>query len=85
MDYVICRTFMLETDTFNQKYWRTEDYQIKWRPILYGLDYCFMSKYNRDMMHVYFNKEGVPAAHGSLTKFYFTVSLKTNDGWKHRF
>ncbi len=85
MDYVICRTFMLETDTFNQKYWRTEDYQIKWRPILYDLDYCFMSKYNRDMMHVYFNKEGVPAAHGSLTKFYFTVSLKTNDGWKHRF
>ncbi|MBQ5991371.1 MAG: lamin tail domain-containing protein [Clostridia bacterium] len=85
MDYVICRTFMLETDTFNQKYWRTVDYKIKWRPILYDLDYCFMSKYDRDMMHVYFNKEGVAAAHGSLTKFYFTVSLKTNEEWKHRF
>ena len=85
MDYVICRTFMLETDTFNQKYWRTDDYKIKWRPILYDLDYCFMSKYDRDMMHVYFNKEGVPAAHGSLTKFYFTVSLRTNEEWTHRF
>ena len=85
MDYVICRTFMLETDTFNQKYWRTVDYKIKWRPILYDLDYCFMSKYDRDMMHVYFNKDGVAAAHGSLTKFYFTVSLKTNEEWKHRF
>ena len=58
IDYVICRTFMLETDTFNQKYWRTTDYKIKWRPILYDLDYCFMSGATRDIMHLYFKKEG---------------------------
>ena len=85
IDYIICRTFMLETDTFNQKYWRTEDYQIKWRPILYDLDYCFMSKYDRDMMHLYFKKEGQPAAHGSLTYFWFTVSLRTNAEWSRKF
>lgn len=85
IDYIICRTFMLETDTFNQKYWRTEDYQIKWRPILYDLDYCFMSGYNRDMMHLYFKKEGQAAAHGSLTYFWFTVSLRTNAEWSQKF
>ena len=85
IDYVICRTFMLETDTFNQKYWRTTDYRIRWRPILYDLDYCFMSGVNRDIMHIYFNKGGTPAAHGSLTYFYFTVALKTNATFRQKF
>ena len=85
IDYVICRTFMLETDSFNQKYWRTTDYKIKWRPILYDLDYCFMSGADRDIMHLYFKKEGQPAAHGSLTHFYFTVALKTSPIWRQKF
>lgn len=85
IDYVICRTFMLETDTFNQKYWRTTDFKIKWRPILYDLDYCFMSGVNRDIMHVYFNKSGTPAAHGSLTYFYITVALKTNADFRRKY
>ena len=85
IDYVICRTFMLETDTFNQKYWRTTDYKIKWRPILYDLDYCFMSGVNRDIMHLYFKKEGQAAAHGSLTYFYFTVALNRNAQFRKKF
>lgn len=85
IDYVICRTFMLETDTFNQKYWRTTDYKLKWRPILYDLDYCFMSGANRDIMHLYFNKAGQASAHGSLTYFYFTVALKTNETFRKKF
>ena len=85
IDYVICRTFMLETDTFNQKYWRTTDYKIKWRPILYDLDFCFMSGVNRDIMHLYFNKKGTPSANGSLTYFYITVALKTNATFRQKF
>ena len=85
IDYVICRTFMLETDTFNQKYWRTTDYKIKWRPILYDLDYCFMSGATRDIMHLYFKKEGQAAAHGSLTYFYFTVALRRNAQFSRKF
>lgn len=85
IDYVICRTFMLETDTFNQKYWRTTDYKIKWRPILYDLDFCFMSGVNRDIMHLYFNKGGTPSANGSLTYFYITVALKTNPTFCQKF
>ncbi len=85
IDYVICRTFMLETDTFNQKYWRTTDFKIKWRPILYDLDYCFMSGVNRDIMHLYFNKSGTPSANGSLTYFYITVALKTNATFRQKY
>ena len=44
-----------------------------------------MSKYDRDMMHLYFKKEGQPAAHGSLTYFWFTVSLRTNAEWSRKF
>ena len=86
IDYVICRQFFVETDSFNQKYWRTNDYKIRWRPILYDLDYCFFSSgADRNMAHLYFNKEGTPSHNGSLTHFYFTVALRTNPGWRQRF
>ena len=86
IDYVICRQFMVETDSFNQKYWRTTDYRIRWRPILYDLDYCFFSSgANRNVAHLYFNKEGTPSKNGSMTYFYFSVALRTNPGWRQRF
>ena len=86
IDYVICRQFMVETDSFNQKYWRTTDYRIRWRPILYDLDYCFFSSgAERNMAHLYFNKEGTPSNNGSITHFYFTVALRTNAGWRQKF
>ncbi len=84
MDYVICRQFLLDTDSFNQKYWRTTDYKIRWRPILYDLDYI-LGNANGSIAHRYFNSEGTPSANGSLTYFHFTVALRTNPGWKQRF
>ncbi len=86
IDYVICRQFFVETDSFNQKYWRTNDYKLRWRPILYDLDYCFFSSgADRNMAHLYFNKDGTPSHNGSLTYFYFTVALRTNPGWRQKF
>ena len=85
IDYVICRQFLLDTDTFNQKYWRTVDYGIRWRPILYDLDLVFDSGPTRNVAHLYFNKEGTPAAHGSITYFHFSVALKTNAAWRQKF
>ena len=85
MDYVICRQFLIDCDCFNQKYWRTVDYGIRWRPILYDLDLVFDSGPSRNIAYLYFNKDGTPAAHGSITYFYFSVALKTNPGWRQRF
>ena len=85
IDYIICRQFLLDTDTFNQKYWRTVDYGIRWRPILYDLDLIFDSAASRNIAYLYFNKSGTAAAHGSITYFYFSVALKTNAEWRQRF
>ena len=85
IDYVICRQLFIDTDCFNQKYWRTTDYRIKWRPILYDLDLAMSSGENRNVAYLYFNKGGTPSNNGSLTYFYFTVALKTNPGWRQKF
>lgn len=85
IDYVICRQLFIDTDCFNQKYWRTTDYRIKWRPILYDLDLSFSSSENRNVAYLYFNKAGTPSNNGSLTYFYFTVALKTNAEWRQKF
>ena len=86
MDYVIVRTFIRDGDMFNQKYWRTEDYGIRWRPILYDLDMSLDSKSrNGNMMHNYFDYSGTPSNNGSLTYFYMSCALKTNPDWCDRF
>ena len=33
-DYLIAQTYFNNGDMFNQKYWRSQDYKVKWRPIL---------------------------------------------------
>lgn len=40
-DYFIAQTYFINSDMFNQKYWRSHDYAVKWRPIFYDLDWCF--------------------------------------------
>ena len=85
IDYVICRQYIDDIDSFNQKYWRTTDYSIRWRPILYDLDFCLRGSVTGNMSHRYFNIEGTPSHNGTLTYFYFTVALRTNKGWRERF
>lgn len=86
MDYVIARTFLRDGDMFNQKYWRTTDYKIRWRPILYDMDMALdWNSRNGNMMHNYFDLSGTPSANGSLTYFYLSCALKTNAGWRERF
>ncbi len=85
IDYVICRQVFCDTDCFNQKYWRTTDYRIRWRPLLYDLDLILSSSASRNIGYLYFNKAGTPSHNGSLTYFYFTVALRTNPGWRQKF
>lgn len=85
IDYVICRQVFCDTDCFNQKYWRTTDYRIRWRPILYDLDLILSSSATRNVAYLYFNKGGTPSNNGSLTYFYFSCALKTNAAWRQKF
>ncbi len=80
-DYFIAETYMCNSDMFNQKYWRTTDYTVKWRPIFYDLDFAFKS-YTRDIVGHFFSADGVPSADGSLTYFEIYIGLRKNAAWR---
>ena len=80
-DYFIAQTYICNSDMFNQKYWRTTDYAVKWRPVFYDLDFAFKTS-QRDMIGQYFNAEGVPSADSSLTYFEIYIGLKKNAAWR---
>lgn len=81
-DYLIAQSYFANGDMFNQKYWRTEDYSIKWRPIYYDLDLAFSaSNPTRNILPNYFNPEGIPSKDGSVTNMDLYVGLRKNAGW----
>lgn len=80
-DYFITETYVCNSDMFNQKYWRTTDYAVKWRPVFFDLDFAFKTA-ARDMIGQYFNVNGVPSADKSLTYFEIYIGLKKNAAWR---
>ena len=85
-DYIIAQSYFANGDMFNQKYWRTEDYTIKWRPIYYDLDLALSaSSPTRNILPNYFNPEGIPSQDGSLTNMDLYVGLRKNAGWCEAF
>lgn len=85
IDYLCARSFIGDSDMFNQKYWRTRDYSVKWRPLLYDMDLALHSSVTRDVLHKYFTYEGVPSADGSLTNMDIWVGLYKNKQWRQKF
>lgn len=86
IDYLIAQTFFANGDMFNQKYWCSKDYSIKWRPVFYDLDLAFGSNnVERNILPSYFKAEGVPSADGSLTNMDIYVGLRKNAGWCDQF
>ncbi len=81
-DYFIAETYMCNSDMFNQKYWRTTDYSLKWRPVFFDLDFAFVTA-TRDIIGQYFNAKGVPSLDGSLTYFEIYIGLKKNEAWRN--
>ncbi|MEN6635979.1 MAG: lamin tail domain-containing protein [Clostridiaceae bacterium] len=80
-DYFIAQTYICNSDMFNQKYWRTTDYKLKWRPVFFDLDFAYKTA-ARDMIGQYFNVNGVPSADKSLTYFEIYIGLKKNAAWR---
>jgi len=86
MDYLIAQTYFSNGDMFNQKYWRTTDYTIKWRPIYYDLDLALgAASPTRNVLPNYFNPEGIPSRDGSITNMDIYVGLRKNPGWCEKF
>lgn len=86
MDYLCCRTYFFDGDMFNQKYWRARDYSVKWRAILYDSDFAMHgNNINTNLLSLYFNPNGVAAAHGSLTNMDLYCAVNQNAGWREQF
>lgn len=84
MDYLIARQYLTDADMFNQKYWRTTDYAVRWRAIFYDSDFALTSAMG-DVLHCYFDPKGVPSANGSLSQMDLFCGLESNEKWRHDF
>lgn len=84
MDYLIARQYLPDADMFNQKYWRTTDYTVRWRAIYFDSDFAITSPIG-DVLHCYFDVKGVPSANGSLSQMDLFCGLVSNEKWKHDF
>lgn len=90
IDYLVFRSYIADTDMINQAYWRSQDYAVKWRPILFDLDYGlygneYQQSYEKDILSKYFSETGIPSADKSKTFFEIYIGLKKNAGWRRRF
>lgn len=82
IDYLIAQTYFANGDMFNQKYWRSQDYTVRWRPVYYDLDLALSSSSpTRNILPNYFNAEGIPSQDGSLTNMDLYVGLRKNPDW----
>ena len=83
-DYLIAREYFPDADMFNQKYWRTTDYKVRWRAIFYDSDFALSSE-RGDVLGHYFNVVGVPSADGSLSQMDLYCGLRSNEEWSDYF
>ena len=83
-DYLIGRDYFRDADMFNQKYWRTTDYAVRWRAIFYDSDFALASQMY-GVLHAYFDVTGIPSANGSRSNTDIYCGLKSNENWRHHF
>lgn len=86
IDYLIAQTYFANGDMFNQKYWGTSDYAVKWRPVYFDLDYALREcNPTRNLLPSYFTYEGIPSQDGSLTNMDVFYGLNKNAEWRDKF
>lgn len=86
MDYLIAQTYFSNWDMFNQKYWRSQDYTVKWRPVFFDLDLGLSSfSAHSNLLPSYFKPEGVPSKDGSITNMDLFVGFRKNAAWCDKF
>lgn len=89
-DYLVFRSYIADSDLINQTYWRSQDYAIKWRPLLFDTDYGlygneYQQEYKKDILARYFYENGVSSADGTKTNMDLFVGLKQNAAWRRAF
>lgn len=86
IDYLIAQTYFANSDMFNQKYWRSTDGKVKWRPVYFDLDFSLRgTDPSRSILSSYFTYEGVPSQDLTLTNMDIFYGLKKNASWRDKF
>lgn len=91
-DYLIAQTYFANSDSYNQKYARTTDNKMKWRPILYDLDWAYMGNNpKRSILGAFFNASGLAVGvvgsdgeqnHVETSLFF---AFYKNEQWREQF
>ena len=87
IDYLVCSTYLCNSDMANQKYWHTKDNAIRWRAIFYDFDLAMGPKggsAKRSIISNFFNKDGTATA-TSRVYTHIPVALVKNPEWRARF
>lgn len=85
-DYLIARSYFYDGDMFNQKYWRTTDYAVRWRAVFYDSDFMMGSgSPNGSVLSSYFRVTGVPSANGTLSNMDLYCALNSSPEWREAF
>jgi hypothetical protein len=89
-DYLVTQIYFGNSDIVNQRFWRARDYSVKWRLLLFDLDYslCFSDEYV-NVFSRYFTEHafiGGTDINGERTReMYIFCGLKKNEGWRDKF
>ena len=87
IDYLVCSTYLCNSDMANQKYWHTRDNAVRWRAIFYDFDLAMGydgGSPKRSILRNFFTKSGTPTATDTLYT-YIPAALVKNRGWRDRF
>ena len=87
IDYLVCSTYLCNSDMANQKYWHTTDNTIRWRAIFYDFDYAMgynSGSVKRNIIGSFFRKDGTPTATSRIYT-HIAYALVHNPGWRERF
>ena len=87
IDYLVCSTYLCNSDMANQKYWHTKDGTVRWRAIFYDFDYAMgynSGSVKRNIIGNFFSKDGTATA-TSRVYTHIAAALVKNPGWRQRF
>lgn len=85
-DYLAFQIYFGNGDPSNTRYWRAQDYSVKWRLMLHDLDWGLKDNdVNADVFGVYFNLCYVYRKNGMVTNTSIFHALKQNKSWGDKF
>lgn len=84
-DYLIMQIYFGNGDVMNQRFWRADDYSVKWRPLLFDLDWSMrFNTSDRNVFHRYFSRAPL-AGNDTVTYMDIFCALNKNEAWRDRF